>query len=779
MKRLFAWIIDHPWWVLAAAVLISVGLALPLGGLETDVDFQNYVDQTDEAYVLMKNAEDRFGSQRFIMVAIINPDGIFQTETLAKIAQLEEALAAIPGIKEADGPIGRDVIISSESAIEVGPAAPDGVAPQTAEEITSYRERVMGIETIRGLLISEDEKAAAIFLEMETDASEYAVADAVRQVANEIVTAPDRYSISGEPYLMLTLTESMQGDLVFLIPVVIVAMCLVLFLSFRSLRGVVLPLVVVMLSVVWTFGPMALLGVKISLITFVLPVLLLAIGIAYGIHVLNRYHEELLRGKSRREALVDATSGIASAVAMAGLTTMGGFLSLLTAALPLIREFGVLAAIGVAFAMIQALVVLPAFLAVLPASKAKPRERERVGKGLLARLLSSMSGTAAKHPRVFVVSLLVVLAALAATIPLLRTDSSMTVFLGETHPAVSGMTDIDEYLCGSEQLMIEIDTGVVDGLKDPVLLREIIDLEEYLLTLGVRRTTSITDLVRELNLRFHADDPAYSVIPENSKQVSQLLFLYSFLGGSLGSIALADYSAGEVIGFYPMADGETRGELVREISAYLAEHFTGDVTAKMVGSTQFFDTMGRQLINSQVSSLVTSTIVAALIVSLLMGSLLAGLISIIPLTLTILGSFAAMAITGTTLNIATAMIASVTIGIGIDYAVHFLSRYRTEYLAAQSPVPAARATAATAGRAIVFNAAAVLAGFIVLLASDFMALRSFGWLLSLAMAVSSLAALTAIPAVLARIRPRFLNDPAWRRHAKTTCESKTTTRRRT
>lgn len=762
MRRLYTWIVDHPWWVVAGAALITASLIPPLFGLETDVDFKNYVDREDEAYVLIEQAEELYGSQRLIMVAVINSEGIFQADTLAKIARLEEALSKIPGVKEVDGPISRDIIVSSESALEVGPAAPGGVPPSTPEGIAAYRERVLSIETMRGLLISEEETAAAIFVEMETGASEYDVSDAIRQVVNEIGTPPERFSISGEPYLMLTLTESIQGDVVFLVPVVIAAMCLVLFVSFRSLRGVALPLLVVALSVLWTFGPMGLFGIKVSIITFVLPVLLLAIGIAYGIHVLNRYHEELLGGKPKREALLDSTTGISAAVAMAGLTTMGGFLSLLTADLPLTREFGLLAAAGVALAMLCALFVLPALLAVLPVPKATARQqRTQADGGSLARALASISGTVAKHPRVFFVGLLVVLAALSATIPLLHTDSSMTAFLGDTHPAVMGMSDIDEYLSGGEQLMIEIDTGNADGLKDPALLEEIVDLEEYLTTLGVRKTMSITDLVRELNLRFHADDPAYYTIPEDRKQVSQLLFLYSFQGGDLGTVALADYSAGEVVGFYSTADGETRATLVREIRAYLSEHFTGDVTARMVGSTQFFDSMGRQLINSQIASLITSVMVAALIVSLLMGSLVAGLISIIPLTLTILGSFAAMAMTGTTLNLATAMIASVTIGIGIDYAVHYLSRFRSEFLISRASVPAARTTAATAGRAIAFNATAVLAGFIVLLASDFMALRSLGWLLALAMAVSACAALTAIPAVLARVRPRFLDGPAW------------------
>ena len=224
-------------------------------------------------------------------------------------------------------------------------------------------------------------------------------------------------------------------------------------------------------------------------------------------------------------------------------------------------------------------------------------------------------------------------------------------------------------------------------------------------------------------------------------------------------MALADFSAGEIIGFYSAVDGRERAALVRNVRAALAETFPEGVTAQMVGTTQFFDSMGRQIIQSQIFSLITSGIVAAAIVSLLMGSVLAGLISVIPLALTIMGVFAAMAAAGISLNLATAMIASVTIGIGIDYAVHFLSRYRKEYSASGEATTAARKTAQTAGQAIVFNATAVLAGFLVLLMSDFLALRQFGWLLSLAMAVSALGALTAIPVILARFQPRFLGRP--------------------
>lgn len=756
MRTLVAWIVDHPWWILAAAFVLVVGLAWPILNLQMNVDFKTYVDPNDEAYRLLRDAERRYGSQRLIMVAIIRSDGVFQAETLAKIERLEKALASIAGVAGVDGPIGRDIIVSSETAIEIGPAAPGGVAPRTLEEIAAYRERVLSIETMRGLLIAEDETAAAILVRLHSSASEYEVTERVRAVVKELGTPPESFSISGEPYMMLTLTESMRTDLAILIPVVLAVMCLVLFASFRSLRGVILPVVVVLLSIIWTFGPMGLLGVRVSVITFALPVLLLAIGIAYGIHVLNRVEEEILSGKPKRQALLDAITGIAGAVAMAGLTTAAGFLSLLTASLPLIRQFGVLAAVGVLLATLSALVVLPALLAVLPSPKARVRDPKRDGMGVLARGLSAMTGRVVSHRAVFFFGLLGVLALLGGLIPLLVTDSSMTAFLGDEHPAVLGMSDMDAHLSGSQQVMIEIDTHRPDGLKEPELLQSILALEDRLQGLGVQKTMSITDLVRELNLRFHADDPTHYVIPEQRRQVSQLLFLYSFQGGDLGTFALADFSAGEIVGFYPAVDGQGRAALVRDVRTALADAFPDGVTARMVGTTQFFDSMGRQIIRSQILSLITSGIVAAAIVSLLMGSLMAGLISVIPLTLTIMGVFAAMAASGTTLNLATAMIASVTIGIGIDYAVHFLSRYRAEFFSSRDGVSAARRTAATAGQAIVFNAVAVLAGFLVLLMSNFLALRQFGWLLASAMAVSAFGALTAIPAVLARLQPRFL-----------------------
>lgn len=759
-RRFFTWIVDHARWVVGAVGALTLALVFPLFSLETNVDFATYMNPEDPAYILMKNAEDRYGSQSLLMVAVIAPGGVFQATTLAKIEELETRLAAIPGVEEIQGPLSQDVIASSETALDVGPAARGGRAPRTAEEIAAYRGRVMGVASMRGLLVAEDGSAAAILVTMEKDASEYAVSEAVRDVVREVGTPPERFSISGEAYMMLSLTESMQSDLYLLIPIVLAAMCLVLFLSSRSLRGIFVPLAVVALAVVWMFGPMGILGIKVSIMTFVLPVLLLAIGIAYGLHVMQRYAEEISTGKPQREAVIDAATGISGAVVMAGLTTVGGFLSLLTCYMPLFREFGVTAAIGVVLALVLALVVVPALLALLPPPKQHGLKERAVADGRLARTLGAAVRGIVGRPRPFLVAVLALVVGLGVAVPLLRTDSSMAAFLGEEHVAIRGMTDFDQHFSGGEQLMIEIDTARRDGLKEPALLEEMLDLEEYLRTLGVRKTSSITDLVRELNLRFHADDPAFYAIPAERKQVSQLLALFAFQGGDFGTVALPDFSAGEIVGFYPRADGATKASLVRDIRAYLAAHFTGDVQAEMVGPTQFFDSMSRQLIRSLISNIYSSAIIVCLIVAAIMGSLVAGAISLIPLAFTLLVVFALMALSGVTLNIASATIASITMGTGIDYAIHFLARYRSEMRADANCARSAEKTARTAGRAILFNAAAVAAGFLVLFASKFMAFRSLGGLLALAMMASAAAALTIIPLVLVMRRWRFAEAPA-------------------
>ncbi len=759
MRRIAAWIVDHPWVVIGVVAALTVGALFAVPHLTTVTDFKEYMAKKDPAVQAMDRAEARYGSQTFFMVSIVAPDTIFKPETLEKIASLRKELAAIPGVDEATGPLNAQIIIGTEKSLLVGPAAPNEEVPKTPEAMAKYRERVMDSRMLRDYIISSDGKAATISLKLKKGTEETAVAKKVVEIVDKYNTGPEKIYIAGLPYMNLVLAESMSKDLRVMLPIVILVITVVLFLSFFSLRGVGLPLLVVVLSTIWAVGAMALAHVPMTIMSFIMPVILMAIGIAYCIHVLNKYYEELALGKAKRDAVIETAVSMLSPVSMAGLTTVAGFLSLINSFLIPQRQFGVFTALGVAIAMGLSLTLIPALLSVMSV----PKRRMKIRTGILSKGLSAFERIVVNHTKLVLILSLLVFIVFGIGTSMVRVESSEKEFLGKDHPVVQALNVMDSHFSGSEQLIVEFDTGKRNGLKDPKLLQRIVKFEEWLKTKpGVRinKTISLADMVCEMNQKFHADDPSYYRIPDDPKLVAQLLLLFTFQGGDLGNMALGDFSAGEVTGMYNSGGSTEKVKLTREVEAYLRKNFP-DVHAEMVGATRISGSLFSKIITSQITSLLTSIVAAGLIVALLMRSFVAGAISLIPLILTVVINFGVMGFSRTPLDMATLMVSSIAIGIGIDYAIHFMERFRREYRTTRDPRRALEATIQTTGRGIAYNALALALGFAVLLFSTFKGTANFGLLIAMTMVISAISAFTTIPAILVTWRPRFLTASAW------------------
>ncbi|MDD2912808.1 MAG: efflux RND transporter permease subunit [Candidatus Bipolaricaulis anaerobius] len=756
------WIVDHPWWVIALTGAITLLFAAFIPGIKTEQDFREYLPRDDPAVQALEQAEERYGAQIFSLIAFEADDAVFQVSTLEKIKDLEDRIAEIPGVEEVQSLLTAQIITGTEAAITVGPAAPGGRVPETTEELAAYRDRVMGSRQLRGLFVSEDGQAAAIMFKLDPRLSTVETEEIARKVeamAREY-EGPERIYLAGGMFEALEAQRMMTRDLKVLLPVAVVMIVVVLYLSFRSLRGVVIPLVVVCLGVIWTVGAMAIAGVPFTVISIIIPVILLAMGTADGIHIVNRYYEVAARGRSKREVVLATMDEITSPVVMTSLTTIAGFLSLLATFLVPQRQFGVFTAVGMAALLLLSLTLIPALLSLLrlPATGTKEQQLEH---GFLARGLARLGSGVVRH-RAWVLAIAVVLVAISLVgVPRLRLETELSQYIGEDSPIAQTMQVMDDRFGGAMQLAIEIDTGRRDGLKDPEVLAKIAALEEFLeAEPAISTTSSIADMVREMNQKFHGDDPAYYVIPEDGRLVSQLLFLFTFQGGSLGSMALGDFSSGEVFARVQGIDSTQEiEELMERIQAYLDENFNvHGIRAQEVGIAQVSISLLNRLVASQATSLGTSMVAVWAIVALLMRSLLAGLISLIPLVITVALNFGFMAYTGRPLDIATMMIGSIVIGVGIDYAIHFQSRFRLEYARAKNPNPgrAIEQTMRTSGRGIVYNAVTVGLGFAVLVFSTLKGTAIFGSLIATAMGLSALAALTVIPALLATLRPRSI-----------------------
>ncbi|HAZ27529.1 TPA: hypothetical protein DCY67_02775 [Candidatus Acetothermia bacterium] len=754
--------VDHPVWTLLGIAIVTAIFAAFLPRLGFEADYSKMLPAGDPVVAVYDRTRDTFGGQSLFLLAVSAEDGgtLFDLSSLAKVYAITEELQTLVTeglIEEVLSPTTVDIVAGTAAAITVRPALPG--PPRTEADAALFREVVLGERLVRDSLVLSDGSAMLIVLKAvpELEDNEQAMGRVLARLAEIEVRhgGPERFYISGDAAFLVYVSRYMRQDLGFLLPVVIAVVMAVLFVSFRTLRGVVLPMAVVLVALVWTMGFMAAVGAKLTMISTFLPVLLVAVGSAYGIHIVNSHAALARTGGDRRELAYRIATHMLSPVAAAALTTAAAFLTLLTAFLVPTREFGLFAAFGTLAAFVLAMTLIPAILSLLPL----PRQRERKSRRLFDLLVTRSARFLGRHPAWTAALAAVVFVAFLVGVPLLTVESDMTRYFHPDSPVARGLEFVEERFGGSQEMSLVIDTGQRDGLKDPEVLRFMDRLQGYLEARAeVGATTSLADHVKETHFTLRGDDPAFHTIPTTARAVSQVLLLYEMGGGEVTrGMATRDFSRGRIAARVRSVGLSGYLALTRDVEAFISREKPAQVTSSYVtGSPVVFVQLARGLIRSQIVSLGAGFGAVGVIVAVVMGSLGAGLLALVPLVVTVAGNFGVMGYAGAHLDMATVMIASLSVGIGVDYAVHFLSRYRRERAVGRGHEDALGETVRTTGRGILINAATLTLGFLVMLLSSFGALVTFGWLFALTMVTSVIGALFVLPAVLAWVNPRGL-----------------------
>jgi hypothetical protein len=420
------------------------------------------------------------------------------------------------------------------------------------------------------------------------------------------------------------------------------------------------------------------------------------------------------------------------------------------------KQLGVLAACGVGFAMIGSLLFIPAVLAVLPPAKpvfdATGKTRNKAS--LLDGMLKLFARWVAAKPRLILIGCVVVSVLVGLGATRLVVDTNPMSFYQKSEPVWRSTHLLNEHLGGWAGVSV-----VTSGdIKDPKVLREIDELEQHLQKHElVGTTTSLAGVMRKMNLVMHDGDKKFDRIPESRELVAQYLLLYSMSGDAEDFEKLVDFPYEHAQLMAKVTDSGTRAatEVLDYTRAFLQEKQSG--SKQLVGG--FLDVMAdmvRHIVWGQVVSMALAALLVTLLVAMLLRSLVGGLLAVFPLLLALTTIFGVMGLFGIELNLVTALLSSIMIGVGIDYSIHFLWRYRDERHKGKLPQAAVELTLSTTGRGIVFNALSVVVGFAVLVISAFYPVRFFGLLVTLSILASLVGALVVLPAVVLLIRPKFL-----------------------
>jgi hypothetical protein len=270
-------------------------------------------------------------------------------------------------------------------------------------------------------------------------------------------------------------------------------------------------------------------------------------------------------------------------------------------------------------------------------------------------------------------------------------------------------------------------------------------------------TSSVAGVVRKMNQAVMGGDASQDALPDSREAVAQYFLLYSMGGdpSDFERIVDFDYAHTLVTARINSLSTSTTEAVVERARAHLREHPVGE-SAIVGGFGPLFADLVDAIVTGQVVSLSLSLVLVFVLVGVAFRSVGAGFWSVVPLFIAIPVLFGLMGFWAIELNVVTAMLSSIMIGVGVDYTIHFLWRYRAERAEGLSPEDAVFRTLTTAGRGIVFNALSVVAGFAVLLLSNFLPVKFFGFLVVVCITACLLGALVLLPAVCLVVRPGFL-----------------------
>ena len=295
-------------------------------------------------------------------------------------------------------------------------------------------------------------------------------------------------------------------------------------------------------------------------------------------------------------------------------------------------------------------------------------------------------------------------------------------------------------------------------IQSPEVLNTMLQTEEYMKkSPGVVTTQSVAGLIADISEALGEGKK----IPEERDQIEQIWFL---LDGNenLKKFVSDDLDEAIIISKFLSPENKEKKEFKEYMEKFISERSDADCTISVTGMPFIESTMDRSLVNSQIGSLIIAVIFVIIVVSIILRSFMAGIFAAIPVITTIIILFGFMGYANISLNIATVLVASIAMGIGIDYSIHVISHFNSHIKEGASISEALDQTIAVSGKAIIINVISVSAGFLVLLFSEMVPLEYFGLLISLSMAGSGLSSLTLLPVILIlarrnRLMPEHVN----------------------
>jgi len=676
-----SWIIEHvlenPKKAIALPVLFTLSMGLGINYLVIDDDMMAMLPETLDSRMSWDTVQDEFGSTEVIFIAFGNKGKtVYSSESFALLWDLTKALENVNQVEKVSCITTISKIDSEDGFMEISDLQP--ARDLSLSQIDKIKEYLISNPTIKKRAVSESEEYLNIMVQPYEDIPHDIMRDVVVAIGDSILSADYEIHYGGTAYITGSVPTMIRNDITILLRVGLFIMAIVLMVNLRNPFAVIMIFSVIIQSLVVMAGFMGwmvfITGSERFYFTIVnssMPIILLTIANSDGVHFVTKFFKEMRNKKDVKKSVEATMDTLLVPIFLTSLTTMAAFLSLSFAPIKQLMGYGICISVGIAHAFFLSSTFLPAAISL---KKWDMNSKAVTRPSIFENLITYFGKTVSTNPKSILGSGVLIATAGIIGLLYLKVDVNIASFFRQGTGFRNSIDFIDQEMTGTMDIRVRLE----GSMKNPRTLNEIVNLQDMLENnKKVTTSFSIADVVKQMHRVVMDDDPDFETIPEDQGKVNNLFSMYSMSGDPEDFSAMVDYeySVGLVTALSRVMSTEEIISIVDEI-----EEYVGDLksvgSASVTGMAVVIRDLVYLVVQSSVISIVMSVILIGLITSLFFKRIAWGMMAIIPLSVAVVINFGFMGLAGIHLSHVTALLASVIIGVGVDFAIHYISQFR-------------------------------------------------------------------------------------------------------
>ena len=797
-ERLADAISNKPKPFMAAVVLTTLALATQIFWVTFDTSTEGFLPSDDPAILSLEKTRDQYGRAEFVLLTIESKN-IFSLEFITKLRDLHQELAStLPYLDSVDSLINaRDTRGTDDSLIVADLFSP---FPTNDLELRTIRNRALENPLLRGMILSADGRFTTLIIRPQTydtgglasltdldlgsdvsfeidmdsitDDGDFdpnaapasaatlpllstgQIGDIVAQTEAIVAKyqSPDfKVYMAGMPVILERLVDTMIWEMLTFMPMAIVVIVLMLGVMFRRRLGVQIPMMVVVFTLLSTIGLFCALRFPVQMPMMIVPTFILTVTVGAAVHFLSIFFQRYDAGEEKADAL-RATMGLTGLpIMLTSLTTAAGLMSFVGTPIVPLSRLGLFSAIGVLIAFVYTMVMIPALLTHFQFDR---KVTTGVRRLWMDAVISGAMVIGTQFSRTVLAVALVLFGFSVWGMQQLNFSHNPLKWLPENLEARTAVEVIDRNMGGSIPVEIVIDTGIENGLHNPLVLQKIDRLATWLenyedANFQVAKVSGLNSVVKETHKALNAGDDKFYRIDDSAEVIANELFMFENAGADqLQPLVDSQFSQMRLAVVMPWIDTIYYRTFMTDIQSKFDADLAGLATTEITGVVPLLGTTLFGVIQTAAQSYAIAFVVITLMMMLLLSSVRMGLLAMIPNMLPIMLMLGSMHALNIPLDMFTILVASIAIGIAVDDTVHFMHHFQHYFVEFGDAKAAIAETLHTSGRAMVTTSLVLCFGFSQLMWSSMLNITNFGLLIVMTVSMALIADLILAPALM-------------------------------